>query len=113
MNIIPTNFKHPWFQYAARGACPITFIFNKPEWSVQDPDARAVWEANNKIVQAHGGRMIEDGYRVGRTHQPPLTLKEVKKLIALVRKHHPKLDIYTHWNGTGCYTLSIGAKEAQ
>lgn len=111
MRLIPTTIEHPWFQYVTAGASPYTFIFNKPEWSTQDPVALAKWEANDKIVRAHGGRMLEDSYRVGRTHQPPFTEAEVKKLIALVCKHHPKLSIYTHWNGAGCYSLSIGAQE--
>lgn len=102
--------KHPWFAWCDVGYAPFTFCFNKPEWGPQDAKTLAEWEVNDMIVRAHGGRMIEDRYRVGREHQPPLTKVEIDKLRTLIEKAHPDLVIFTEWNGEGHYTVSFGAR---
>lgn len=111
----PSQIKinHPWFQYCDIGASPYTFIFSKPEWGPQDSAQLAKWKRNEKIVLAHGGRMIESEYQIGREHQDPLTEAEVEKLKDVVSHQCPTLTVYTHWNGAGSYGVSIGAKEAQ
>ena len=38
----------------------------------------------------------------------PLSAQDVEDILKAVRSVYPTAKVITHWNGKGCYTMSVG-----
>jgi len=99
----------PEFSYCAAGASPMVFVFERPKHKPATPEQIADFRRREKICRANGGTVFGSEYTLGRKN-PTFSRTAVERLIKLVKRTYPKLDVYTHWNGEGCYTLSVGAR---
>lgn len=106
-----TKLDHPFFSYYTKGHhVPIVFVFNKPMRSEPDPEKIEEYERCKAIVEKHHGYMRQSQYEFTCTEQPRFTEVDVQELIKLVQKKFPRFKLLEHWNGVGCYTLSIGGE---
>lgn len=100
---------HPEFRYCAIGARPFVFVFDRPRFKTPTPKQIAEYQANEKIVKAHGGVMLRSEYELAGEN-PTLTAQDVHEAVKQVLLDNPDLELVDTWNGIGCYTLSVGCR---
>jgi hypothetical protein len=104
--------QHPEFAYCGEGMVntPIVFVFNRRLFKEPTQQQLAEYDKSAAIVERHGGYMRILRHEAGGKNAP-FTKAEVDAAILAVKRAHPRLEVYTHWNGVGCYSLSVGARE--
>lgn len=99
---------HPFYEDCRDGFnLPYVFIFIKPERTEINPEMKLEYERREKIVEANGGRMCKSKHDACTTPLPSFQSWEFKDCIKAVEKLR-RFKIVSHWNGVGCWTLSIG-----
>jgi hypothetical protein len=107
---------HPLFAWASGGGwneCPegverpCVFCFERPLWI--EPTA---WQARKYkvaqwIVERLGGHMVGREHEIAGRSQP-LSLRDVGEILMAVQASNPTAKIVSHWNGQGCYCMSVG-----
>lgn len=102
--------KDPEFLYAAPAfLATIAFVFDREHFKTPTDKQLAKFDAARKIVEAHGGHMNRARHELAGPNKR-FSHADVRRFYRLVRAAHPDLDVYTHWNGAGCYSASIGAR---
>ena len=109
---------HPLFSYASNnGWCecpenlsnPWVFIFERPRWKKPSKEQVDKYRQNQAIVEALGGYMRIQEYRLGG-ESPLLAKADVEDILAAVSRDNPTGRIVQHWNGEGCYSMSVGVE---
>ena len=100
---------HELFKWCAKGANSFVFLFERSRYIPLSPEGLAEYRRRLAIVRANGGHMILEEYQAGGQNQV-LTESDVKEMITAVQRDNPDLTVVTHWNGAGCYTLSVGCE---
>ena len=111
---------HPLFQWASEGVWngapeglrqPCVFVFERPRWRTPTPEAIASYRAAEQTVQHLGGSMNKREWEIAG-EAAPLSGAEVQAIVACVEKCNPGATVIQHWNGEGCYSVSVGVELA-
>ena len=106
---------HPLFRYASNNAwngCgnlrnPWVFIFERPRWKKPSSGQVEEYRRNSTIVESLGGYMRKQEWELGG-ESPLLSKADVEDILSAVARDNPIGRIAQHWNGEGCYTMSVG-----
>ena len=107
---------HPLFRYSSPGAWsgspgglirPYVFVFERCRFLTPTAEQLADYRVRSGIVEGLGGHMDKKEWECAG-EAPPLSLFDVKKILLSVKKAHPDATVIQHWNGEGCYTMSVG-----
>ncbi len=107
--------KHPLFAYLSTGAWddapqnldrPCVFVFERSRLIKPTKEQIEKYRADESIVKSHGGLMLRREYEIGG-EAPVLSRDEVEGILAAVTRDNPEATIVAHWNGEGCYTMSV------
>lgn len=116
MNYSKPTCSHPLFRYSSESiwhsappgiSKPCVFVFERPYWRHATDEQIAEYRRNTEIVEKLGGRMIRQEWEIAGEN-PPISADEVRAIIEAVRRDNPDCTIIKHWNGEGCYTMSVG-----
>src|SRR5258706_8601321 len=112
LRALERGIRHPEFQYCSVGHdVPIVFVFGRDVWMKPSAEQLADYDRREAIVKENGGLMRLQRWETAGKN-PSFTKDDVEAAIAVVKSAHPRLDVYTNWNGAGCYSMSIGARHA-
>jgi uncharacterized Fe-S cluster-containing radical SAM superfamily protein len=83
------------------------FVFERSRWIKPSAEQIAKYQKSRQIVERLGGTMGKREFEIAG-EAPVLSAEEIAEILAAVRRDHPEATVISHWNGEGCYTLSVG-----
>lgn len=111
---------HPLFEWSSAVAWsqapngvqnPHVFVFERKRWITATDDQIAEYRRARSIVESLGGSMNRREFEIAG-ESAKFSDSEVQEMIAAVTRDNPKAKVIQHWNGAGCYTLSVGVEIA-
>ena len=115
-NTLTKTCSHPLFKYASQNSwsnCsrvvhdPWVFVFDRSLWKTPSREQIDEYRRNKVTVEQLGGYMRRSEYSVAGEN-PALSKSEVEEILAAVVRDNPTGRIVDHWNGEGCYMMSVG-----
>lgn len=97
----------PWHDAPTRLITPCVFVFERSRWATPTQTQLEDYRRRKETVQSLGGIMVQREHEIAGENAL-LSAYTVRQIRAAVRKEYPKAKIIAHWNGTGCYTMSVG-----
>lgn len=116
MKFSKDSCSHPLFQWASKGgwhqapeglAKPVVFVFERKSWLAPTPEQIAEYRVSRRIVEQLGGSMNKQEHEIAGKAEL-LSAKDVRDILRAVRRDNPNAKVIDHWNGEGCYTMSVG-----
>jgi len=104
--------KHPDFKYIfaiGAGGHPVV-IFGRDHRKDPTPKQVKKYEANRKIVEAHGGCMRVSLYSLGE-EIPAFAQADIDAMIAAVTRDLHDYEVANSWNGLGLHTFSVSIRK--
>lgn len=96
-----------WHEAPAGLKRPGVFVFERQ--SLLDPTAEQIAEYRlaKRVVESLDGHMNKQEHEIaGKAER--ISAQEVNSILRSVRRDNPKAKVISHWNGEGCYTMSVG-----
>jgi hypothetical protein len=88
-------------------AHPCVFVFERSRCLKPSPEQIAKYQNSRRIVERLGGHMDKMEWEIAG-ESPPLSAEETVAILAAVCRDNPDAKVISHWNGQGCYTMSVG-----
>lgn len=99
---------HPNFRFVGqRSVSGYPYVVFERPIHIKPTDAqREEYQRNKQIVEAHGGRMVQQEYEIGGL-TPRFTVEDCKAMQAAVERDLPDWKVVTTWNGEGSLSYSV------
>ena len=116
VNVSSRSCNHPLFRWASEAPGwsasegiirPCVFVFERSRWITPTPQEISRYQKSRRIVEKLGGCMSKREWEIAGEAQK-LSHEEVSEILAAVQRDNPDATIIAHWNGEGCYTMSVG-----
>lgn len=95
---------HPLFLMAF--AKPCVLVFERSAWAHPTDEQMTEYERKRAIVESLDGRMATQPWETAGRN-PPLSAEDVAGILLSVQAEYPNARIADHWNGLGCYSMSV------